>query len=89
MPRQWASLMVVGSLVGGTCLGCSQAPAVTDASLSSTAVRLDEARRSIQPSLGATDYTFSRPFIDNVPLGENAPLSQVLRRAPDVRPSGW
>ncbi|SEP48944.1 Outer membrane receptor proteins, mostly Fe transport [Rhodospirillales bacterium URHD0017] len=62
-----------------------QAP-LTDPSLSITvtATRLDEARSSIQPSLGATTYSFTPRTIDNVPLGENAPLNQVLLRAPGV-----
>jgi outer membrane receptor protein involved in Fe transport len=49
-----------------------------------TATRLDEARSSIQPSLGATVYDFSQRTISNVPQGENAPLNQVLLRAPGV-----
>src|SRR5262245_920009 len=49
-----------------------------------TATRLDEARNSIQPSLGATTYDFTPRTISNVPLGENAPLNQVLLRAPGV-----
>ena len=49
-----------------------------------TATRLDEARSSIQPSLGATTYGFTPRTIDSVPLGENAPLNQVLLRAPGV-----
>ena len=49
-----------------------------------TATRLDEARSSIQPSLGATVYDFSNRVIQNVPQGENAPLNQVLLRAPGV-----
>src|SRR5262245_6764612 len=49
-----------------------------------TATRRDEARSSIQPSLGATVYDFSPRVISNVPLGENAPLNQVLLRAPGV-----
>jgi outer membrane receptor protein involved in Fe transport len=59
---------------------------LTDPSLSITvtATRLDEARSSIQPSLGATTYAFTPRTIDNVPLGENAPLNQVLLRAPGV-----
>src|SRR5882724_9819264 len=59
---------------------------ITDPSLdiTVTATRLDEARSSIQPSLGATTYGFTPRTIDNVPLGENAPLSQVLLRAPGV-----
>ncbi|HTB36897.1 MAG TPA: hypothetical protein VK777_07430, partial [Reyranella sp.] len=38
-----------------------------------TATRLDEARSSIQPSLGATTYDFTSRTIANVPQGENAP----------------
>jgi outer membrane receptor protein involved in Fe transport len=49
-----------------------------------TATRLDEARSSIQPSLGATTYDFTSRTIANVPQGENAPLNQVLLRAPGV-----
>jgi hypothetical protein len=89
MAQRLAGLTMVASLVGSTCFGCTQAPAASDASLSSTAIRLDEARSTIQPSLGATTYGFTRSFIDNVPQGENAPLRQVLRRAPNVREAGW
>ena len=49
-----------------------------------TATRLDEARSSILPSLGATTYDFSQRTISNIPQGENAPLNQVLLRAPGV-----
>ena len=49
-----------------------------------TATRLDEARGSIQPSLGATRYEFSPGVIATIPTGENAPLNQVLLRAPGV-----
>ena len=42
-------------------------------------------RRAVPSSrVGATTYGFSPRTIDNVPLGENAPLNQVLLRAPGV-----
>jgi hypothetical protein len=85
MARQWAGLTVVVGLIGSTCFGCAQAPTAADASFNSAAIRLDEARRSIQPSLGANKYEFTQPFIENVPQGENAPLNQVLQRAPNAR----
>jgi hypothetical protein len=88
MAQPWAGLTVLANFVGCACLGCAQAPAASDASLGSTAIRLDEARGAIQPSLGATSYNFTRSFIDNVPQGENAPLRQVLRRAPNARETG-
>ena len=46
--------------------------------------RLDEARLSIQPSLGATRTDFSRQAIEAIPQGDNAALNQVLLRAPGV-----
>jgi outer membrane receptor protein involved in Fe transport len=49
-----------------------------------TATQLDEARGSIQPSLGASRYEFSRGVIEAVPQGEQAPLNQVLLRGPGV-----
>ena len=49
-----------------------------------TATQLDEARGSIQPSLGASRYDFTRGVIEAVPLGEQAPINQVILRAPGV-----
>src|SRR5260221_3811206 len=62
-----------------------QSPAV-DPSLgvTVTATRLDEARSSIQPSLGASKYEFTPGVIDTIPQGDKAALNQVLLRAPGV-----
>jgi outer membrane receptor protein involved in Fe transport len=49
-----------------------------------TAKRFDESRLTIQPSLGASNYQFTPGVIASVPLGEQAPLNQVLLRAPGV-----
>jgi outer membrane receptor protein involved in Fe transport len=49
-----------------------------------TAKRLDEARSSIQPSLGASKFEFTPDSLGVIPQGENAPLNQVLLRAPGV-----
>ena len=46
--------------------------------------RLDAARLSIQPSLGATRTDFNRAAIEAIPEGDNASLNQVLLRAPGV-----
>src|SRR5215216_7335917 len=87
--RTGVSTVVAGSALLSARLALSQTEPqspLTDPSLSITvtATRLDDARSSIQPSLGATTYAFSPRTIDNVPLGENAPLNQVLLRAPGV-----
>jgi len=49
-----------------------------------TAKRLDEARSSIQPSLGASRYDFTPEALDALPQGQLAPINQVLLRAPGV-----
>jgi outer membrane receptor protein involved in Fe transport len=46
--------------------------------------QLDIARQQIQPSLGATTYTFSPQSLQDIPQGANAPLNQVLLQAPGV-----
>ena len=48
------------------------------------AKQLDVARQQIQPSLGATTYTFSPQSLEEIPQGDNAPLNQVLLQAPGV-----
>ena len=58
------------------------APAITIPAIEVTAERLNRERSSILPSLGATQYDFSRTAISNTPQGQNAPLNQVLLRAP-------
>lgn len=61
-------------------------PATPDGSLgiTVTAKRLDEARNGIQPSLGASRYEYTPESIETIPLGQQAPLNQVLLRAPGV-----
>ena len=46
--------------------------------------KLDQARNSIQPSLGATDYNIASDQIDDQPQGDNASFNQVILRAPGV-----
>ncbi len=49
-----------------------------------TAKRLNDARASIQPELGASLYSFDAKAIEALPGGRNVDLSQVLLRAPGV-----
>jgi outer membrane receptor protein involved in Fe transport len=60
------------------------APAKSPLEITVTAKQLDEGRQSIQPSLGASTYQFTPDVITSVPTGEQAPLNQVLLRAPGV-----
>ena len=66
-----------------------QAPPSTLPGITVTATKMDEERSAILPSLGATKYDFSRTAIQNTPQGENAPLNQVLLRAPGVVQDGF
>jgi outer membrane receptor protein involved in Fe transport len=67
----------------------TQAPPSTLPGITVTATKMDEERSAILPSLGATRYDFSRTAIQNTPQGENAPLNQVLLRAPGVVQDGF
>jgi outer membrane receptor protein involved in Fe transport len=52
--------------------------------LAVAAKRLEEARLSIQPRIGASTYEFNRQAIESLPQGDNAPLTQVILQAPGV-----
>ncbi|MGH7976378.1 MAG: TonB-dependent receptor [Limisphaerales bacterium] len=81
---------------GGTALAQTNIVATTNAvnSGSSTNVanlgtvtvvgKLDQARNQILPDLGATAHTFSAEQIDTLSQGANAPMNQVILRAPGV-----
>jgi outer membrane receptor for ferrienterochelin and colicins len=49
-----------------------------------TAQKLDQARATIEPSLGASTYTLTSKFVDNLPGGQNTALNQVVLQAPGV-----
>ena len=49
-----------------------------------TAKRLDAARDSIQPQIGASTYKFTSAAIAELPSGENTSLNQVILQAPGV-----
>ena len=49
-----------------------------------TARRLNEARASIQPQLGASVYTIDAKAIDAIPGGDNVALNQIVLQAPGV-----
>ncbi len=51
--------------------------------------KLDAARASIQPSLGATTYTISDATIQALPGGDNQQLNQMLLQLPGVVQDGF
>jgi len=46
--------------------------------------RLNQARDSIAPSIGASTYSFTPQAIENIPGGENNPIDQITLQAPGV-----
>jgi len=46
--------------------------------------KLDQARNSIQPSLGATDYNITSNQIEDQAQGSNSSFNQIILRAPGV-----
>jgi len=94
MRRVFGLSSVCGLFVGVTSASAQteptpQPPPQSLPGITVTATKLDEERSSILPSLGATKYDFSRTAIQNTPQGENAPLNQVLLRAPGVVQDGF
>ena len=97
MKRWSGSAFVIGMALVATTPALAQttdgtpapaAPAAPTAqpieTITVTATRLDEARSSIQPRLGASTYEFTPGALDVLPQGQLAPLNQVLLRAPGV-----
>jgi TonB dependent receptor len=95
-PRRRAKMSaVIISLAAAPALAESPAPAPqASADAATTTITLDTieiisqklnaARLQIQPSLGASTYTFSPEALATIPQGENAPLNQVLLQMPGV-----
>ncbi len=49
-----------------------------------TAQKLDAARATVEPSLGASSYVLSSKLVDSLPGGQNTALNQVVLQAPGV-----
>jgi outer membrane receptor protein involved in Fe transport len=49
-----------------------------------TAQRLDAARQTVEPALGATTYSLSKQAVEILPGGQNVSFNQVILQAPGV-----
>ncbi|MDB5406132.1 MAG: Outer rane receptor protein mostly Fe transport [Rhodospirillales bacterium] len=76
------AIVTVGASEGASAELTLPARAALD--LNVVAQRLEEARIAIQPRIGASTYSITDAAIQNQPGGENAPLNQVILRAPGV-----
>lgn len=84
----WGSCTIVATLLGLTS-ACLAADAPADSSpkvaeIVVTAQRLNEARASIQPQLGASVYTIDAKAIEAMPGGDDVALNQVVLQSPGV-----
>ncbi len=92
-------LSVISSVAlscGGTALAQTNNVAATNADVSGSSTnvtqlgnitvvgKLDKARDTIIPDLGATAHTFTEAQIETLSQGANAPFNQVILRAPGV-----
>jgi outer membrane receptor protein involved in Fe transport len=59
-------------------------PTATSAQVVVTAARLNRARASIQPQVGASTYTVTQVQIEALPAGQNTALNQVVLQSPGV-----
>lgn len=50
--------------------------------------RLDAARASVEPGLGASTYSISNDTFENRPLGETTSIAQILLQAPGLAQAG-
>jgi outer membrane receptor protein involved in Fe transport len=81
------SLIALAGTIAAPLVGIAQTAPPANSTVSEivvTAKRLDQARDSIQPQIGASVYTITDQAITAMPLGENAPLDQVILQAPGV-----
>jgi outer membrane receptor for ferrienterochelin and colicins len=79
------ALACAGSLAcAAQAQGQGASPNDTVSEVVVTAQRLDRARDTIQPQLGASTYAMSAKAIQNLPGGDNTQLNQVILQAPGV-----
>ena len=64
-------------------------PAATSSEIVVTAKRLNDARESIKPSLGATTYTLTTQAIQALPGGDNQQFNQIMLQLPGVVQDGF
>jgi outer membrane receptor protein involved in Fe transport len=79
-----ASRTAVVTATAAAPLNLVAADVSTLGSVQVVAQRLNEARQSLSPDLGADSFQFSRQDIQNLPAGDSTPLNDVLLQAPGV-----
>src|SRR5471032_2843423 len=80
-------MAAVGLTLAVPTLALAEATAAPGAAVSEvvvTARRLDAARQTVEPALGASTYSLSKQVVDILPGGENVALNQVILQAPGV-----
>ena len=87
---QATGLQVTGlQVTGTTAQAAPSTPAPAPSEVVVTAQRLNAARATIQPSLGATTYSVDNAAIQALPGADNQQLSQVVLQLPGVVQDGF
>lgn len=87
MRLSFVLMATVGLTLAAPALVFAEVPAAPGAAISEvvvTARRLDAARQTVEPALGASTYSLSKQVVDILPGGENVALNQVILQAPGV-----
>jgi outer membrane receptor protein involved in Fe transport len=79
-----ASLAVLATAEGARAAEPAPAPSASVSEVVVTARRLDAARQTVEPALGATTYSLPEKLVNNLPGGANIQLNQVILQAPGV-----
>ena len=76
------ALLAMASVAGSSAYAADANPPPSE--LVVTAQKLDAARQTVEPALGATTYSLSKQLVDVLPGGENVSFNQVILQAPGV-----
>jgi outer membrane receptor for ferrienterochelin and colicins len=77
-----AAALIAGPAIAQTTQPSTTSADAADTTIVVTAKRLNAARASIQPQVGASTYTINAQAIQALPGGDNTPLNQVVLQTP-------
>ena len=84
MRRRFFMVSVGAASVLASSGAFAESPPTDSSEIVVTAKRLDDARESIKPSLGASTYTLTSQAIQNLPGSDNQPINDIILQMPGV-----
>lgn len=89
MRAHLASTIALSALIAGAVHAEDGGDQTSGPDIVITAKKLDAARASIQPSLGATSYAVTNATIQALPGGDNQQFNQIVLQLPGVAQDGF